>query len=194
MLVNPLGNFMEDLHVRLDDLLDTRAEDLQNHGLAIGPDRPVRLPDRGRCQRFFLDGTEMSIKVTEFRDQFSMDFIPGAWRNLALEFLELLDPVGREDIGTGTQDLTELDERRPEFFKGSSKSTRTGQLPDFLGGSSLIDDLLTLVTEQVQFRFREKLPETVLHRHRHDLSVSICILDGGNDADEKPPCSSGEPL
>ena len=178
VLGDPLGDFVQNLHVGLDRLLDAGAKDLQHDMLAVLLHCTVRLSDRCGGQNVLVDRYEMCVEVTQLGNQLGVDLVPGLGGYFALQLLELDDPISRKDVGPCTENLPELDERRTKFLQRMSHAGGTRQRLRLLVLDPLLEDLLTLVTEQVQLRFVEKLLESIFDCHRQQLTVAVGVLDG----------------
>ncbi|MCW0450641.1 hypothetical protein NB706_003475 [Xanthomonas sacchari] len=104
--------------VGVDLPLDVRAQHLDHHFAAVVQRRRVHLRDRGRGQRFGVEGRE------RHRDRPPQRLFHDAPRRLAVERAhpvlqqgQFLGHVRRHQVTPGGEDLPELDEDRPQVLQ-----------------------------------------------------------------------------
>ena len=72
---------------------------------------------RGGDGRLLEVGEELFDGELELLPDRLLDLLERERADVVLEPLELRDDVGRDDVGTGREELAELDERRPELVE-----------------------------------------------------------------------------
>lgn len=98
---------------------DSRLLYLQDHGSPVREYRAVGLADAGRRERLLLDRLERALELL-FPDLLLQDLLDAAKRdrrNAIEKNLELLGNRLAGNVGTGRENLTELDESRAELHE-----------------------------------------------------------------------------
>ncbi len=120
------GEGVEQSEVVLDDRQHVRAQDLDRDFvtaiLFLQPGE-VNLGDRGRSDRYRVKFGKHVVCRTVIR---LLDFrqrkMRIEWRHLILQFGEFVGDVGRQQVATGRQHLSELDENRPQRLQRHAQS------------------------------------------------------------------------
>ena len=118
-----LGEDLEQRQVLLDLLARVGALDLHHHRVAGRERRPMHLGDRAGGQRRGLDVIEDVLpRHAELLLHHLHDLFLAERRHVVLQGRELLDVLGREQVGSGRQDLAELGERRTELLERGAQA------------------------------------------------------------------------
>ncbi len=103
----------DDPKVGFDQVLDSGASDLHRDLFAVDL-RVVHLSEARAAYRL---GVEL-VEVVRHGAEFGLDDLlrvrPRRWRHLVLQFREFVHVLGRKDVGTRREELSEFDERRTE--------------------------------------------------------------------------------
>ncbi len=120
--------------VGFDHLADAGAADLQHHRAAVVQGGPVGLGERrGRHRGFVQPGEDLMRRRAKVVFQLLADLRIRQGRYRVLQLGELGDPVRREQVDAGGQDLAEFDEGRAEVFHRPAHADRGGHAQDLLG-------------------------------------------------------------
>ena len=100
-----------------------RALHLHDDLLARLERRRVHLADRSGCERLRIDRREDVLpRHAELLLHHADDLLLAERRDGALQLRELVDHLGRDQVGPRREDLAELRERRPELLERASEA------------------------------------------------------------------------
>ena len=112
----------EQPEVALDLFRGARPLHLDHDPLAALEPRAMNLPDRPGGERLRFDPLEDVLPRDAELLLHHLDHLGlGQRRHAVLQARELLDDLGRDQVGPRREDLPELRERRPEFLEGGTK-------------------------------------------------------------------------
>ncbi len=139
--LDQLGDVEEDPEIGVDLGADAGAADLEHHRRPILELRAVHLRDRRRAERPRIELAEhLERRPAERALELGQEVVEGDRRDLALELLELGDPVRREEVDAGGHHLPELDERRPQLPEREAQPLRRLE-PDGLDLRAPVENL-----------------------------------------------------
>lgn len=172
------GQVLQDLDVGLDDAPQPRPLHLDHH-LGARPDElgGMDLSQRGRGERLRIEAAEDALdRSPELALDDPPRLLSGERNSLILELLELLGDVERNEVGTGGQELAQLDERRPELLERAAQALSAA---DRLDGTGLVAQRPPAEPEMPQHADPgQHLPEAVTDQHGHDLPVAAEVAVG----------------
>ena len=126
-----LREYLEERQVLLDLLLRLGSLDLHHDLLAVRQRRAVHLGDRAGGERLWLDVIEDVLpRHAQLLLHHVHDLLLGERRHVVLERRELRDVLGRKQVGTRRQDLSELRERRTQLLERGAQALALPLLPD----------------------------------------------------------------
>ena len=129
----PVGGLLceqlQEPEVSVDVRRGVGALHLHDHTVAALERRPVNLADRAGRERGRVDLLEDVLPGdAELVLHHGHDLCLRQRSDLLLERRELLDDLGREEVGAGGEDLAELGEGRPELFERVPQAARAGEI------------------------------------------------------------------
>ncbi|MEZ4623352.1 MAG: hypothetical protein R2843_00775 [Thermomicrobiales bacterium] len=132
------GEVGQQSQVRFDLRRDPRLLHLDDHFLAGMQAGDVRLPDRGGRERFVVEpGEEFIDRFAEFRFDLRADrFHRHRWHPIP-QFGEFEEISRGQQVGSGGEDLTELDRGGAELLDRQSQADRVRHRIDWLVRSPL---------------------------------------------------------
>ena len=115
------GQAAEQAQIGRDGLADAGAADLDHHLGAIFQLRAVYLRDRCGGHGFGVEAGEHVLGLaTQVLTQLRAQLVQRQGRHAAVQFFELGDVLGPEQVGAASQDLPELDEGGAQFLDGQA--------------------------------------------------------------------------
>ena len=134
-----LGEDLEQRQVLFDLLLRVGTLDLHHDLLAVRERRAMHLGDRAGGERLRLDVVEHVLpRHAQLLLHDAHDLLLGERRHVVLQRRELLDVLGRQQVGARRQDLAELRERRTQLLERGAQALALPFLADraFLVGAA----------------------------------------------------------
>ncbi len=173
-----LREVVEEREVRLDLLPDARPLHLHDDPLAARGSGAVDLGDRRARERPSSSSANSSSTrrprpALDLARRISAD---GEGRAVVLERLELLDPVGGQEVRPGGEELPELDEGGPELGQQLPEARR-GLAVRRRQGLALRRQARRARAPRASARAREVGAEAVPRHRRRDLAQPVQVLE-----------------
>ncbi len=133
---------LEQLDVALDLARRVGPLHLDDDLAPVRKHRPVYLPDRGRRERLAVELEEEALdRLAQVLADHPLDVGEGEGADVVLERAQLGDDVRRDDVGSGREQLAELDEGRAELVEQLAQVTPAGGRGARVGAAApLIDE------------------------------------------------------
>ena len=142
----------------------------------------MNLADRGGGQRFLIEGLkEFFRELPGLGFEYLPDLRIGKRGDLILEFGEFLNEGQRNQIGSGGENLAQLDKSRPQFFQRQPEPLWAGQNLNLLALFPM-QLLKTQFNQLLDLQGVEKFPEAVFEEDLQYLSVAANMMVGTLDA------------
>jgi hypothetical protein len=170
--------------VGVDDGFDARTADLHHHRRAVVQPRGVHLRDGSGGQRLGLELREDGFGfAAEVFAQLRAQRLKRQRGHLAVELLELDDPLRPEQVGPAGEDLPELDEGRPEFLQRQPHLHRRAQ-PRKIGRVLPVQRMARALEPLGQTQTAHQVTEAVAYQHPGDLLEAHPIARGEHGVDQ----------
>ena len=128
-LLDESRGLLEQLDVALDLARGVRPLNLDRDLLPVRKHRAVHLSDRGSRHRHLVElEEEATDRLLQILGDHPLDIGEREWRHVVLEATQLDDDVLRDDVGSRGEELTELDERRPELVEHLAEMASTNRV------------------------------------------------------------------
>ena len=159
------GDESENVEIRLDQLADARAQNLEHHRSTVRQASAVNLSHRAGGERSLVDLHPFRLQqITETVPQLLLDLLPGDRADFILQSPQLGRPGVGQPIDPRAQELAELDEGRPQLLQRLARPLwRRAHFA--LGG--LVHQLRHQPCRQV--KARQHVGEPVGQEHTQDL-------------------------
>ena len=120
---HPFGDPEHQVDIAGEGLLDAGPEDLDRHRLALGGDGVMHLGDGGGRDGRLVEGEEQRLQgLAELRLEDGHRFLARKRRQAILEPGQILGHLLPQYVGTGGEELAELDEGRPQVDQGAGQA------------------------------------------------------------------------
>lgn len=132
MALQHRSHLLHDLEVQAEEALQTRPLDLEDHLPATAEAGSMHLSQTGGAEGLLFDIDDLGTALTELLLQKRLCRIKGEGRDAVLKAGKFRDPTGRQDIRPGREQLTQLDERRPQREQLGRQPAGTAPLAELL--------------------------------------------------------------
>jgi len=178
MMLGKIRQAHEDVEVGGNGSCNIGPTDFDRYFFAVGKAGFMHLGNGRRGQRSLFDGgKQLADGTSEFASYLLADPLKGKGRDGVLQATEFRNVFGRQKVGTGGKQLSELDKGRPQLFHRQTKpyggcltSCGSGCRP---AGKKLPASL----HEKAELQLVENLPETVFQQRPEDLAVAAQRAD-----------------
>ena len=170
-LAGETRRLVEERDVGLDLPRGARALHLDGDAPSVRERGLVHLADRRGGDRHRVELGEQALeRVPELAFDDAPDVLERDRTDVILQRAQLDDDVGRNDVGTGREELSELHEGRPELVEHFPQMLAAPRARS-LCGSGVREPLLRGPSRQeiAQLVRLEEIPEAMAHHHLRDL-------------------------
>ena len=132
MALQHRGHLLHDLEVQAKETLEARPLDLEDHLPATAEAGAMHLGQARRSEGLLFDVDDLGTALTELLLQQRLGRVKGEGRDAVLKAGEFRDPAGGQHIRPGREQLTQLDEGRPQREQLGRQPAGTPPLPPLL--------------------------------------------------------------